>query len=55
MERDGRTRHKPWLDWMKAEGHFFADDATRARADLRVDGHPSVTHDRHSEVVIGDM
>jgi hypothetical protein len=30
MERDGRTHRKLWLDWMKQEGQFFADDATRS-------------------------
>lgn len=43
-----------WLDSMSTERQFFTDDATPARADLRVNGSPSVSHDRESEVVLID-
>jgi hypothetical protein len=33
------------------EGVYFAADGTRARADLRVTGHPTVPHDPESELV----
>ena len=51
VERGGETHRQLWLDWMKEEQQFFADDGTRARADLRVDGNPSVTHDQETEIV----
>lgn len=51
VERDGETHRQLWLDWMKEEHRFFADDGTRARADLRVDGNPGVNHDEETEVV----
>jgi uridine kinase len=51
VERAGETHRQLWLDWMKKEHQFFADDGTRARADLRVDGNPSVTHDQETEIV----
>jgi len=36
---------------MKEQHQFFADDGTRARGDLRVDGNPSITHDPETEIV----
>jgi hypothetical protein len=54
MQRDGESHRLLWLDWMEQERQFFTDDGTRARADLRVDGNPSVRHDRATEVVAID-
>ena len=54
IERDGETHRQLWLDWMKSEQQFFADDRTRARADLRVNGHPHVRHDHEAELVVLD-
>ena len=54
MERDGETHRQLWLDWMKEERQFFADDGTRTRADVRVNGHPNVRHNQETEVVILD-
>lgn len=51
VEHAGETHRQLWLDWMKEETQFFADDGTRARADLRVDGNPSITHDQETEIV----
>jgi len=51
VARDGETHRQLWLDRMKEEHRFFAEDGTRARADLRVDGNPSITHDQETEVV----
>ncbi|MEO8284624.1 MAG: uridine kinase [Pseudarthrobacter sp.] len=51
VARDGATHRQLWLEWMQEERQFFADDGTRARADLRVDGNPSVPHDPETEIV----
>jgi uridine kinase len=51
LERDGGTHRDLWLDSMNTESQFFTDDATRARADLRVNGNPDISHDQESEVV----
>jgi uridine kinase len=55
LERDGETHRQLWLDSMKTEREFFMDDQTAARADLRVNGDPRVTHDQASEVVLLDQ
>ena len=39
---------------MNTERQFFTDDATRVRADLRVNGNPDISHDQESEVVLLD-
>jgi len=54
LERDGDTHRDLWLDSMITERQFFTDDATRARADLRVNGNPDISHDQESEVVLLD-
>lgn len=54
MERHGETHRQLWLDWMKEERRFFADDETRARADLRVNADSRVAHDQETEVVTLD-
>jgi len=54
LERDGETYRQLWLDSMHTERQFFTDDATPARADLRVNGNPSVSHDQESKVVLLD-
>ena len=51
LERDGDTHRDLWLDSMTTERQFFTDDATRTRADLRVNGNPDISHDQESEVV----
>jgi len=38
--RDGKPHRRLCLDGMEQEHEFFATDRTRARADLRVNGHP---------------
>jgi hypothetical protein len=53
----GARRHVPpsaVLTWMAEEREFFAADGTHARADLRVTGHPTVPHDRETELVTLD-
>jgi len=54
LERDGDTHRDLWLGSMTTERQFFTDDATRTRADLRVNGHPDISHDEESEVVLLD-
>jgi hypothetical protein len=54
IERDGETHRGLWLDWMKVEEQFFADDGTCARADLRVNGRPDIPCHPATEVVILD-
>ena len=54
VERSGELHRQLWLDWMEEEQQFFADDGTRARADVRVNGHPRISHDQGTEVVILD-
>lgn len=54
VERDGETHRQLWLDWMKEEARFFANDGTRARADLRINGNPSIPHSQASEIVTLD-
>jgi len=50
--RDGKPHRLLCLDGMEQEHEFFATDRTRARADLRVNGHPSEDHDPHNDVVV---
>jgi uridine kinase len=54
LERDGDTHRDLWVDSMTTELEFFTDDATRTRADLRVNGNPDISHDQESEVVLLD-
>jgi hypothetical protein len=54
LERDGTDHRDLWLTWMAGEREFFAADGTRARADLRVSGHPTVPHDPETELVTLD-
>ena len=54
LERDGETHRDLWLESMTTERQFFTDDATRTRADLRVNGNSDISHDQESEVVLLD-
>jgi uridine kinase len=54
LERDGDTHRDLWLQSMATEHQFFTDDATRTRADVRVNGNPDIVHDQESEVVLLD-
>jgi hypothetical protein len=54
LERDGNSHRQLWVTWMAEERQFFAADGTRARADLRVSGHPTVPHDPETELVTLD-
>lgn len=51
LERDGEAMRGQWGDWMASEDRFFEADAVRDRADLVVDGDPSLAHDPESDFV----
>jgi uridine kinase len=52
IDRDGEALRDRWLDWMRWEREHFAAERTRDRADLVVDGSPSVSYDPEREVVV---
>jgi uridine kinase len=51
IARDGEALRDHWLDWMRWERDHFALENTRARADVIVDGNPSVPHSPETELV----
>jgi uridine kinase len=51
VARDGETHRVLWTDWQVREERFFAEDGTRTRADLIVDGNSSAPHDTETELV----
>jgi uridine kinase len=51
IDRDGEALRDRWLDWMRWERDHFAAENTRERADVIVDGDPSVPHDPALELV----
>jgi uridine kinase len=51
IERDGEALRREWLRWMDAEDRHFAGEDTAARADLLVDGAPTIPHDTQHEYV----
>jgi uridine kinase len=54
VRRDGEAMRSQWEAWLADEDlHFLADD-TRERANLRVDGAPSLPHDPEREFVVID-
>lgn len=52
IERDGEVFRPHWERWAAQEAALFAEERTRERADLRIDGAPSIDHDRESQVVL---
>ena len=52
IQRDGESHRQLWEHFMRSETDFFANDDTRARADLRVDGAPDLPHKPSTEIVI---
>ena len=52
IARDGETYRPHWDRWAAQEAAHFAADGTRDRADLRVDGAPTVTHDPRTDLVL---
>jgi uridine kinase len=51
LQRDGREALSSWDAWMAEEVAHFAQDGTRARCDLVVDGSPGIDHDPEREFV----
>jgi uridine kinase len=51
IERDGEALRDHWLEWMRWERDHFATENTRARADLIVDGNPTLPHDPALELI----
>ena len=51
LDRDGHDLAGRWKEWMAAEDDHFAIDRPVARADLVVDGQPSLAHDPEREFV----
>ncbi|MEU0095437.1 hypothetical protein [Kribbella sp. NPDC006257] len=51
IARDGEALRDRWLDWMRWERDHFAAEHTRARANVVVDGSPSVPHDPELELI----
>lgn len=51
IARDGETMQTQWDAWMAEEDKHYATDHSRERADVIVDGAPSLTHDPETEFV----
>ncbi|TDW86826.1 uridine kinase [Kribbella pratensis] len=51
IERDGEALRDHWLEWMRWERDHFAEQATRSRAHVIIDGNPSVPFDPALELV----
>jgi len=51
LERDGEAMRAQWEQWMTEEDAHFAADRARDRADVIVDGAPSLPHDPEEEFV----
>jgi uridine kinase len=51
IARDGEALRDHWLDWMRWERDHFAEEATRSRAHVIIDGNPSIPHDPTLELV----
>jgi uridine kinase len=52
IERDGESYRPHWERWARQEEAHFVAEATRSRADLRVDGAPAALHDVEKELVL---
>jgi hypothetical protein len=42
LARDGAMHHELWIGWMRDEDRLFAEQGTRARADLVLDTSPGI-------------
>jgi uridine kinase len=45
VARDGEQMRDTWIEWLRAEKEHFRTDRTRERADIIVDGAPTIPHD----------
>lgn len=51
LERDGQEAHQQWLDWMAEEDTYIEKEMPYLKADLIVDGNPSLRHDAKQEYI----
>src|SRR6266536_1176985 len=51
IARDGEALRDHWLEWMRWERDHFAEEATRSRAHVIIDGDPSIPHDPTLELI----
>jgi uridine kinase len=51
IARDGEALRDHWLDWMRWERDHFAEQDTRSRAHVIIDGNPSIPHDPSLELI----
>lgn len=51
IARDGETMRPQWKTWMAEEDAHYATDRGRERADVIVDGAPSLMHDPETQFV----
>ena len=54
IERDGESMRPMWETWMASEDHHFRTDGSVERADLIVDGSPTLAHDPEEEFILLD-
>ena len=52
IARDGEALRAEWLRWAELEAAHFARERTRERADLCVDGDPSLPHHPEREFIV---
>lgn len=52
IERDGEAYRPHWERWARQEDALFAQDHTRDRATLLVDGAPALPHDPQTELLL---
>ena len=52
LDRDGDDAIALWNEWMAAEDAHYRRDPTATRADLVVDGAPTLEHDPAAELVV---
>ncbi|MFG1628624.1 uridine kinase [Kribbella sp. NPDC049227] len=51
IARDGEALRDHWLEWMRWERDHFAEQETRSRAHVIVDGDPALPHDPALEII----
>lgn len=51
IDRDGEALRDHWLEWMRWERDHFAEQATRSRAHVVVDGNPTLPHNPELEII----
>ena len=54
IRRDGEESRSRWEKWARQEEFIFATEGTRGRAELHVDGAPTLVHDPEREFVTAE-